>query len=389
MFSSRLPHPMARNRLWSAVERRKSAGLPIVDLTLSNPTKAGFTYPSSLLALIADRRGLCYEPDPFGLASAREAIAGEVARCGVSIPANQIILTASTSEAYSLLFKLLCDPGDVVIAPRPSYPLFEHLTALDAVVLEHYTLECHGRWAIDVRDLEEKLGSGKVRAIMMVSPNNPTGSIVADAELDAVSDLACRYDAALIGDEVFADYAMSGAEPVSILRNRAALTFALGGLSKAVGLPQLKLGWIAVGGPARLVTEALDRLETICDAYLSVSTPVQLAAPALLRDGAAVRGQIQRRVRENRARLLEIASGYADCSVMPAEGGWYSVVRVPAVQPEESIVLDLLDRTGVLVHPGYFFDFDREAFLIVSLLPERSLFDDGMQAVFAVAGASR
>ena len=389
MFSSRLPHPAARNRLWSAVERRKSRGLPIADLTLSNPTRAGFTYPPALLAPMADSRGLCYDPDPFGIPSARAAIAVEIARCGASIPASHVVLTASTSEAYSLLFKLLCDPGDAVIAPRPSYPLIAHLTGLDAVSLEHYTLEFHGRWTIDVQELEEKLRGGKVRAILMVSPNNPTGSIVANAELDAVADLACRYDAVLIADEVFADYAMTGARPVSVLRKSTALTFALGGLSKAIGLPQAKLGWIAVGGPPELVAEALDRLETICDAYLSVSTPVQLAAPELLRQGAAVREQIQRRVRENHARLLVIASSYPECSVLPVEGGWYGVVRVPAVKPEESIVLDLLDRTGVLVHPGYFFDFDRDAFLVVSLLPETPLFEEAVQAMFAAAGESR
>lgn len=386
MFSSRLRQAAGLNRLAVALDRRRANGDPIIDLTLSNPTRAGFAYPSGLLAPLVQDRSLCYDPEPFGLLSARRAVSDDCARRGLIVPANRTVLTAGTSEAYSVLLKLLCDPGDAVLAPRPSYPLVEHLTDLDGVSLEHYRLEFHGRWELDLQDLREKAGSGRMRAIIMINPNNPTGSVVSDAELDAVASLAREHDLALISDEVFADYPLSGAHPASALRQEIALTFALGGLSKSVGLPQVKLGWIAANGPAGRVDEALERLETICDAYLSVSTPVQVAAPDLLAAGASVRAQIQDRVRQNFARLTAIASANPACVVLPAEAGWYAVVQVPALASEETIVLDLLEQTGVLVHPGYFFDFEREAFLVVSLLPDPHVFASAAQALFSQIG---
>ncbi len=389
MFSSRLRQAAGRNRLAVALDRRRANGDPVIDLTLSNPTRAGLRYPGGMLAPLAQDRSLCYDPEPFGLLSARQAVADDFARRGLAVPANRTVLTASTSEAYSLLFKLLCDPGDAVLAPRPSYPLVEHLTDLDGVVLEHYRLEFHGRWELDLQDLREKAGSGRMRAIVMINPNNPTGSVVTDAELDAVASIARDHDLALISDEVFADYPIAAANPASALRQGKALTFALGGLSKSAGLPQVKLGWIAAGGPARLVGDALERLETICDAYLSVATPVQVAAPQLLTAGAAVRTQIQARVRENYTRLTALASANPACAVLPVEAGWYAVVQVPAVESEDTIVLDLLDETGVLVHPGYFFDFEREAFLVVSLLPDQHVFASAAQALFGQIGARR
>ncbi len=392
MFSSRLRQSAGRNRLAATLDRRRLAGLPIADLTLSNPTRAGFSYPPDVLEPLAQPRALCYEPEPFGLRSAREAVAGDFLRRGSAVKSSRVVLTASTSDAYSLLFKLLCDPGDVVLAPRPSYPLVEHLTELDGVVLDHYGLEFHGQWAIDVHALHEKLSApaGKrIRAIVVISPNNPTGSVVNDAELDALAVLARDHDLALIADEVFADYPLSGLPPASVLRQQTALTFSLGGLSKSVGLPQVKLGWMAIGGPSALVEEAMDRLEMICDAYLSVSTPVQVAVPNLLKSGAAVRTQIQQRVRENLASLRDMASACPGCSVMPAEAGWYAVMQVPAVKSEEMIVLDVLDRTGVLVHPGYFYDFEREAFLVMSLLPESGAFASAVQTLLSEIGRLR
>lgn len=386
MFSSRLRQSSGRNRLAVALEQRRAAGLPILDLTLSNPTRAGLQYPAGLLESLARDRSLCYEPEPFGMLSARQAVSEDFARRGISVPTARIVLTASTSEAYSLLFKLLCDPGDAVIAPRPSYPLIEHLTELDAVSLEHYHLEFHGRWELDVEELRERVRSVRARAIIMISPNNPTGSVVSDAELDAVAAIAHEHDLAVLSDEVFADYPIAGPPPSSALRQDQVLTFALGGLSKSVGLPQLKLGWIAVSGPDAAVAGAMDRLETMCDAYLSVSTPVQIAAADLLTAGASVRTQIQERVRANYARLAAVASANPACAVMPAEAGWYAVVQIPAIAPEETIVLDLLESAGVLVHPGYFFDFDREAFLIVSLLPEPAVFTAALEALFRQIG---
>jgi alanine-synthesizing transaminase len=392
MFSSRLRQSAGRNRLAVALDRRRREGLPIADLTLSNPTRAGFSYPPDLLEPLAQPRALCYEPEPFGLRVAREAVAGDFLRRGSAVKSSRVVLTASTSDAYSLLFKLLCDPGDMVLAPRPSYPLVEHLTELDGVLLDHYGLDFHGQWAIDVHALHEKLSGPagrRIRAIVVISPNNPTGSVVNDAELDAIALLAREHDLALIADEVFADYPLSGLPPQSVLRQQTALTFSLGGLSKSVGLPQVKLGWMGIGGPSDVVEEAMVRLETICDAYLSVSTPVQVAVPSLLKSGAAVRAQIQQRVRENLASLLEMASECPSCSVMPAEAGWYAVLQVPAVKSEEMIVLDVLDRIGVLVHPGYFYDFEREAFLVMSLLPEPGAFASAVQALLTEIGRLR
>ena len=392
MFSSRVRLAAGRNQIAIALEARRAAGLPIVDLTTSNPTRAGFVYPPGLLQPLAHDRALCYEPEPFGLPSARQAISDQFARRGVHVEPDRTVLTASTSEAYSLLFKLLCDPGDVVLAPRPSYPLIEHLTDLDAVSLEQYSLEFHGRWTVDIDGLQEKLTTRRerrIRAIIMISPNNPTGSVVTAAELHALASLARQHGLALISDEVFAEYPIAGEEYPSAMEMDDVLTFALGGLSKTVGLPQVKLGWIGVGGPAALVTDAMDRLETICDAYLSVSTPVQVAAPELLKAGAQVRAQIQRRVRNNFKVLVEIASKSPSCSVLPVEAGWYAVIQVPAIRSEEVVVLDLLERAGILVHPGYFFDFDREAFLVVSLLPEPESFSSALKTLLHEVGQIR
>jgi alanine-synthesizing transaminase len=393
MYSSRLRHGAGRNRLAIALDRRRAAGLPILDLTLSNPTCAGFAYPPKLLKPLADERGLRYEPHPFGLPSARQAVSDDFSRRGAPMPPERIVLTSSTSEAYSLLFKLLCDPGDSVLAPQPSYPLIEHLADLDAVTLEPYNLEFHGTWSVDVDGLREKLARAnvrsRVRAVVLISPNNPTGSIVKPEEARAISTLAREHDIALIVDEVFADYPLDSRSPasVSVHTSDTALTFTLGGLSKTVGLPQVKLGWIGVNGPAMLVAGAMERLETICDTYLSVSTPVQAAACELFTEGAAVRSQIQTRIGSNLERLKTGSAANPACSVLPPDAGWYAVVQVPSLKSEETLVLDLLNGSGVLVHPGYFFDFAREAFLVVSLLPEPQTFTRAVEALFGQIGS--
>lgn len=387
MFSSRLRQGPGRNRLARALSQRQDNGLPIINLTESNPTRAGFSYPPALLHPLAQDSARCYLPQPFGLPAARHAVADDFKRRGVAIPSDRIVLTSSTSEAYSLLFKLLCNPGDAVLAPRPSYPLIEHLTELDAVGVEEYRLEYHGRWSIDVDGLRETLrrsAAGKrIRALIVISPNNPTGSVVSADEMKALADLAGEHELALIADEVFADFALHPAPVPSALSENGALTFVLGGLSKTIGLPQVKLGWIGAGGPDTLVAEAMERLETICDAYLSVSTPVQVAAADLLRTGSDVRRQIQERVRDNDRRLRAIAVRYPSCSVLHADAGWYAVVQVPAVKSEETLVLDLLEHHGILVHPGYFFDFEREAFLVISLLPDPLIFSTALETLFS------
>jgi aspartate/methionine/tyrosine aminotransferase len=323
----------------------------------------------------------------MGLPTAREAIAGDYRRRNLSVPADQIVATASTSEAYSLLFKLLCDAGDNVLVPQPGYPLFEHLTRLDAVEAVPYELEYHGSWQINLDSLGRAV-TGRTRAVLVVSPNNPTGSVVSARELATVGELCIQHGLALIGDEVFADYPL-GAERLSgpsVLAQPRTLTFGLGGLSKTVGLPQVKLGWIAVAGPDTLVRDALERLEIIGDTYLSVSTPVQRAAPELLAGGATVREQICARLRKNLEQLRRAAHRHPSCTLLNVEAGWYAVIQVPATRGEEAIVLDLLEQDGVLVHPGYFFDFPREAFLVLSLLPAPDEFREGVDRLFIRVG---
>jgi len=375
MFSNRLPPRTDLNALSRAVASLRRDGAVVVDLTESNPTRAGFDYPSGLLRMLGDDRALAYDPQPRGLPSAREAIARDCARRGAAVDPADVVLCASTSEAYSWLFKLLCNPGDAVLVPRPSYPLFEHLTRLEGVEAAPYELQYHGRWEIDF----DSLAAAPVptRAVLLVSPNNPTGSFVSAAELERLTAVCRDRGWALIADEVFADYQLDEAHPVTDLAARAdVLSFTLAGASKTLGLPQVKLGWIIAGGPARDRAAALAALDLIADTFLSVSTPVQLAAALLLDEAASVRAAIHDRVTRNLNRARELAGTCPSCTVLRVDGGWSAPVRVPAVQSEEAVVLSLLQRERVLVHPGYFFDFPHEALLVVSLLPTEAAFAD-------------
>jgi aspartate/methionine/tyrosine aminotransferase len=392
MFSQRVPSELGANRLSTTAAALAASGAPIIDLTESNPTRAGFDYPPALLAPLAHPRGLSYEPRPFGLPAAREGVSADYARRGTAVPADRIVLTASTSEAYGLLFKLLADAGDEVLVPRPSYPLFEHLTRFEAVVARPYDLEYHGAWTVDFDSVERAL-SARTRAVLIVTPNNPTGSFVKHAELERMAAICAPRGIALIADEVFADYVLDPDAARSagrILDRQDLLVFALGGLSKSIGLPQVKLGWAVVGGPAALAAGALERLELIADTYLSVSTPVQAAAADLLTAGSSVRAQIAARVTRNYKELVETAAGTPTCRVLKSEGGWYAVLQVPSLEPEEDLVLDLLTRHRVLVHPGYFFDFPRESYLTVSLLPAELAFASGLGCILQrFAGVER
>jgi alanine-synthesizing transaminase len=388
MFSSRVPGDRRPNRLSAALSRAR-AGRDLINLTLSNPTRAGIAYPEHLLAPLGLDRGLDYSPEPLGDASARTAVAARYARRGIAIPVERIALTASTSEAYSFLFKLLCDAGDTVLTPIPSYPLFDHLTQLESVVRRPYRLGFHGAWSIDFVDLD-RVWTTDTRAVLAVSPNNPTGSVLTESDAAQLVQRCVSGGAALIVDEVFADYPLRDgiAEPAALDAGDA-LVFRLGGLSKSAGLPQVKLGWIAVSGPEALVAEAVDRLELVCDTYLSVSTPVQLAAAELLRASESVRDRIRERIRANYRTLTTLASERAGrrVSVLPVEGGWSAVLRVPAMIGEEGLALDLLDR-GIVVHPGFFFDFPHEAFIVISLLPEPHTFEQGVRILLERADAA-
>jgi alanine-synthesizing transaminase len=387
MFSTRVPADLAPNRLTIAERAIRARRGRLIDLTETNPTRVGLAYPQDAQAALARPAALSYDPQPFGLAAAREAVAETILAAGRPVDPARVILTASTSEAYSFLFKLLCDPGDQVLVPVPSYPLFEHLTRLELVEIRPYPLEYHGTWSIDIHAVEAE-ATARTRAVLVVSPNNPTGSMLTRADLSALAAFCASRSLALVGDEVFCDYTIDARPDVArVLDQEEALTFSLGGLSKSAGLPQMKLGWMAAGGPAPLVDAALARLEIICDAFLSVSTPVQHAARALLAHGAAIRRLILERVRRNLEALRALAAGHPACSVLRVEGGWSAVVRVPATRSEESLVLDLLERDGVLVHPGYFFDFPHEAFVVVSLLPDPDSFRDGAARLLERASA--
>ena len=389
MFSSRVSGHRATNRLARAVAAHRHSGRPLLDLTVANPTIVGIEYPPGILAPLSDPAALTYAPEPCGLQCAREAVARDYDRRGPGVATEarggvdpgRILLTASTSEAYSLLFKLLCEPaGDEVLVPVPSYPLFDHLTILDGVRPVPYVLEYHGRWEVDL-DSVDAAWTSRTRGVLVVTPNNPTGSILSPSEL-AELDGRCRdRDAALIVDEVFADYPLVDAGRHIPPVTPSALTFRLGGLSKSAGLPQVKLGWMLVDGPAATVQDALERLELIADTYLSVSTPVQVAASRLLADGAVVRERIQRRVVTNLAALRAAVGRVPSLELLHAEGGWSAVLRVPARESEEEIVLALLERLNTLVHPGFFFDFAQEAYLVVSLLPPPGVFADGIARV--------
>ena len=389
MFSSRLPAELAPNALSRAVERARRSGNAILDLTETNPTTVGLPYPADLLDSLADRRSGIYRPDPLGMLDARRAIASDYAARSVAVDATRVVLTASTSEAYAILFKLLTDPGDAVLVPQPSYPLFELLTKLEGVDAAAYRLQRADDWAID-RDSVVRAVTSKTRAILVVSPNNPTGSILRADDRDWLVALARQHGFALVSDEVFADYPISPRpDATSLVAEQRVLTFALGGLSKSVGLPQVKLAWIVVSGPDALVTSAIDRLGLIADSYLSVATPVQTAVPRLLAGGRAVRDAIAIRIRRNLDQLRSVARTQPSLTVLTPEGGWSVVVRVPATESEETLVLRLLNDTGVLVHPGYFFDFPEEAFLVLSLLPAPDVFDEAIQRVVAAFQGAR
>jgi hypothetical protein len=382
MFSTRTRWDLSPNRLNSALEAKRRSGVPLLDLTESNPTRAGLAAPAGLLASLSDPASLLYEPVAFGLRRAREAVAADHARRGLEVDADRILLTASTSEAYAFLFKLLCDPGDEVLVPRPGYPLFEYLANLESVRASPYAFELDGRWRLTASSLADAF-TPRTRAVVVVNPNNPTGAFLKRDELRALEAFCADRGLAIISDEVFADYAFTDdpQRAASVARDGPALAFALGGLSKSCALPQLKLAWCAVSGPEALRREAWSRLEVVADTYLSVSTPVQHAAAALLARREELQAPVRARITANLAGLRTRLGGGSPASLLEPEGGWYSVLRVPATMPEEEIVLRLLADHDVLAHPGYFFDFPREAYLVLSLLPEPAVFEEGVARI--------
>jgi len=380
MFSQRTAWDLRANRLARLLAAKRGRGEAVLDLTESNPTQVGLPYPADLLAPLAHPASLRYEPSPFGLPAAREAVAADFGRRGFPLEPERIALTASTSEAYAFLFKLLCDPGDEVLVPRPGYPLFEFLAGLESIRVRSYPLVHDGEWHLDLAAVRGAV-SARTRAVVVVNPGNPTGAFIKRAERDGLEALCAERGLALVSDEVFADYAFAEdpRRASSLARDGPALAFSLGGLSKSCGLPQLKLAWIALTGPEAARTEARRRLEVVADTYLSVATPIQGAATELLARREELQSPIRLRTAANLALLRTRLAGGSPATLLDPEGGWYAVLRVPATRSEDERVAGLLEHRNVLVHPGYFFDFPHEAFLVVSLLPTPESFAEGVK----------
>jgi hypothetical protein len=388
MFSSRFHWDPRPNRISQALAAKRAAGARILDLTESNPTHAGLHYPGEIVRAFEDAAMLAYEPAPAGTPAARQAVSAWYGARGHTVPVERILLTASTSEAYAYLFKLLTNAGDEVLVPRPSYPLFEFLADMESVTVRQYPLVYHGGWSIDLRAVEGAL-TPRTRAIVLVNPNNPTGNYVRRGELSALTSLCARRGIALISDEVFADYALAeDADRVATLAGvEECLAFSMSGLSKVAGLPQMKLGWLVVSGPAALRAEAWEKLEWIADTYLSVSTPVQCAAARLLAAGETVQRQIRQRASDNLAFARGVVAG-SPANILAVEGGWYITLQVPRIHSEEGWTLQLLERADVLVQPGFFYDFESEAYLVVSLLAAPEIFRAGLARLVELLAAA-
>ena len=381
-FSQRTDWNTDESELARAHRLRAEAGLPIADLTASNPTRCGFAYTPSLLAALADPHALDYDPQPKGSLRAREAVCGYYADHGVAVDAEQVVLTTSTSEAYSYLFRLLCDPGNEIVVPQPGYPLFDFLAGLDDVLLKAAPLVYDQGWQIDPEGFRRAI-TPETRAIVLVHPNNPTGHFTKGWEVEELAQICREHDLALIVDEVFLDYGMGGQGIGERGRSFASgfdgalegvPLFVVSGLSKIAGLPQMKAAWIVAGGAAQA---ALGRLEVIADTFLSSNAPVQCALPEWLAGRREIQEQIRERVSGNLAELDRLRGRLPSVSRLEVEGGWYAMLRIPALDPDEQTVLALLEL-GVWVHPGYFFGMEESGWLVISLLSPAQEFSEGV-----------
>jgi alanine-synthesizing transaminase len=387
MFSERTNWKLTRNRLTLALDEVRSSGARVLDLTISNPTRAGLCYDEPLiLQSLASPRAMDYEPQPKGLPSARASVAEYYQTAhGISLDPEHLILTSSTSEGYSFVLRLLCDPGDELLVPKPSYPLFEFLADLQDVKLVPYPLIYDHGWQMDFPSLE-KVATKRTRCVVVVHPNNPTGSYVHSHERESLNRFCREHDVALIADEVFLDYSHDRAARQSFVVNQNVLTFSLSGVSKISALPQMKVAWIASNGPAAEVEAAQARLEVIADTYLSMNAPVQWAIPALLQQRESIQKQLLDRVLTNLVELDRQLGGQKTCQRLSVEGGWYAVLRVPVTQTDEELAVDLLRCKLVLVHPGHFYDFSSEGYLVLSLITPRDEFSEGVERLLEVIG---
>lgn len=384
MFAERTNWNLAGNRLSEALARHRASGKRLCDLTASNPTECGFAFDSEvILAALRNPAALKYEPNPKGLETARLAVTEYYSGFSAQVSADDIFLTTSTSEAYSFVFRLLCNPGDELLIPAPSYPLFGFLADIQDVELVRYPLVYDHGWQIDFHSLQQAI-TARTRGVIVVNPNNPTGHFAKEKELAKLNELCAARGMALIADEVFLDFGLSDTRPVTFARNVGALTFAMSGLSKIAGLPQMKMTWVIASGPEELKKQALKRLEVIADTYLSPNAPVQLATPVFLGQRHGFQKQVMERVRKNLAELDRQLSKQKACERFEVEGGWYAVLRVPATGSDEELAIELLTKGDVYVHPGHFFDFAAEGYLVVSLIAREEEFAEGMRRVLSV-----
>jgi alanine-synthesizing transaminase len=383
MFSNRTSWKLTPNRFSQAQEELRAAGAEILDLSVSNPTRASLHYDAdAILASLAQPEVLDYDPQPKGLLKARQAVAGyyRTSHDAYHFDPESILLTTSTSEGYSFVFRLLCNPGDEILVPKPSYPLFDFLADLQDVRLVPYPLLYDHGWQIDLPSLYQAV-TPRTRGIVLVHPNNPTGSYTQPAEIADLNHFCKENTLALIVDEVFLDYPHDGSARASLALNDEALTFTLSGVSKISGLPQMKIAWIATSGPKEQKTEALARLEVIADTYLSMSAPLQHAAPALLDQRRNIQPLLLDRVRTNLQKLDRQLARQKTCTRLAVEGGWYVVLRVPVTQSDEDLAIDLLRKVNVLVHPGHFYDFPSDGYLVVSLITPPEDFREGIHRI--------
>jgi alanine-synthesizing transaminase len=382
MFSDRTNWKLTRNRLTEALEEARANGARVLDLTISNPTRAGLHYDESeILQSLASPRSMDYDPQPKGLPAARAAVASYYqTQHGIHIDPEHLTLTTSTSEGYSFVLRLLCNPGDELLVPKPSYPLFEFLADLQDVKLLPYPLLYDHGWQMDFPSLDNAV-TKRTRGVVVVHPNNPTGSYVHRNEQKSLNRFCHDHELALIADEVFLDYAHDGAPQKTFAANREVLTFTLSGVSKISALPQMKVAWIATSGPAAEVEAAQARLEIIADTYLSMNAPIQWAAPVLLEQRRNIQQQLLDRVLANRAELDRQLGAPKICQRLSVEAGWYAVLRIPVTQTDEELAVDLLRRKSVLVHPGHFYDFPSDGYLVLSLIAQRDEFAEALQRV--------
>ncbi|MGC1964205.1 MAG: pyridoxal phosphate-dependent aminotransferase [Candidatus Sulfotelmatobacter sp.] len=385
MFSNRTDWKLTQNRLTEALEQVRSSGAHVLDLTISNPTRAGLHYDESeVLRSLASPQAMDYDPQPKGLPSARAAVAAYYeTEHGINLDSDRVLLTTSTSEGYSFILRLLCNPGDELLVPKPSYPLFEFLADLQDVTLVPYPLIYDHGWQMDFPSLHNTV-SKRTRGVVVVHPNNPTGSYVHPEEQKSLNRFCREHELALIADEVFLDYAHDGEMLQSFTANQGVLTFTLSGVSKISALPQMKVAWVVTSGPEADVEAAQARLEVIADTYLSMNAPIQWATPALLDQRKTIPPQLLDRVRGNLAELDRQLAAQKSCQRLEVEGGWYAVLRVPVTQTDEELAIDLLRRESVLLHPGHFYDFPSDGYLVLSLITQKAEFAEASQRLLKI-----